>query len=66
VDSNCIFDPGTNINPKSENMELRKELVALLGTWSAKYKDEPGMHVIADLYDLGRAKLGVGSVSERE
>jgi len=49
------------ISSPSENMELRKELVALLGTWSAKYKDEPGMHVIADLYDLGRAKLGVGS-----
>jgi len=45
-------------------MELRKELVSLLGTWSAKYKDEPGMRAIADLYELGRSKLGLGSVSE--
>lgn len=45
-------------------MELRKELVSLLGTWSAKYKDEPGMRTIADLYELGRSKLGLGSVSE--
>jgi hypothetical protein len=44
-------------------MELRKELVSLLGTWSAKYKDEPNMRIIADLYELGRAKLGLGSVS---
>lgn len=46
-------------------MELRKELVSLLGTWSAKYKDEPGMRAIADLYELGRSKLGLGSVSKR-
>ncbi|KAM3581898.1 hypothetical protein VKS41_006055 [Umbelopsis sp. WA50703] len=49
------------ISNPSEDMELRKELVSLLGTWSAKYKDEPNMRIIADLYELGRAKLGLGS-----
>ncbi|KAI8576489.1 hypothetical protein K450DRAFT_256962 [Umbelopsis ramanniana AG] len=49
------------ITSPTEDMELRKELVSLLGTWSAKYKDEPGMRAIADLYELGRSKLGLGS-----
>ncbi|KAG2174721.1 hypothetical protein INT43_005779, partial [Umbelopsis isabellina] len=49
------------ITSPSEDIELRKELVSLLGTWSSKYKDEPNMRVIADLYELGRAKLGLGS-----
>ncbi|KAH8551383.1 hypothetical protein BGW37DRAFT_39248 [Umbelopsis sp. PMI_123] len=54
------------ITSPSEDLELRKELVSLLGTWSAKYKDEPGMRTIADLYELGRSKLGLGSARRQK
>ncbi|GAA5800368.1 hypothetical protein HPULCUR_005797 [Helicostylum pulchrum] len=39
---------------EAENQAVKKELVSLLGAWSAKYKSEPGMHAIAELYEIGR------------
>lgn len=42
-------------------MRVRKELLALLGAWSVKYKNQVGMHVLADIYDHGRTKMGLVS-----
>lgn len=43
-------------------MKVRKELLSMVAACAAKYKNEPGMHVLRDLYDSGRSKLGVGPV----
>lgn len=40
----------------SENAAVKKELVSLLGAWSVKYKNEPGMRAIGELYELGRGR----------
>ncbi|KAI9364637.1 hypothetical protein BD770DRAFT_378596 [Pilaira anomala] len=37
-----------------ENPAVKKELVSLLGAWSVKYKNEPGMKAIGELYEIGR------------
>ncbi|KAI9244225.1 hypothetical protein EDC94DRAFT_629819 [Helicostylum pulchrum] len=42
------------LSSPAENQAVKKELVSLLGAWSAKYKSEPGMHAIAELYEIGR------------
>ncbi|KAI8388627.1 uncharacterized protein BYT42DRAFT_241507 [Radiomyces spectabilis] len=41
-----------------EAIEVRKTLVGLLGAWSQKYKGEPGMHILGDIYEMGMSKLG--------
>ncbi|KAL0140393.1 VHS domain protein [Mucor lusitanicus] len=37
-----------------ENAAVKKELVSLLGAWAVKYKNEPGMRAIQDLFEMGR------------
>ncbi|GAN05263.1 VHS domain protein [Mucor ambiguus] len=37
-----------------ENPAVKKELVSLLGAWAVKYKNEPGMKAIQDLFEMGR------------
>ncbi|KAI8092242.1 uncharacterized protein B0P05DRAFT_525413 [Gilbertella persicaria] len=39
----------------SENSAVKKELVSLLGAWAVKYKNEPGMRAVGELYELGRS-----------
>ncbi|CEP17493.1 hypothetical protein [Parasitella parasitica] len=39
---------------ESENVAVKRELVSLLGTWAVKYKNEPGMKAIQDLFDIGK------------
>ncbi|KAI8087264.1 hypothetical protein BDF21DRAFT_414039 [Thamnidium elegans] len=38
----------------AENQAVKKELVSLLGAWYVKYKSEPGMKAIGELYEIGR------------
>ncbi|EPB81423.1 hypothetical protein HMPREF1544_11858 [Mucor circinelloides 1006PhL] len=37
-----------------ESAAVKKELVSLLGAWAVKYKNEPGMKAIQDLFEMGR------------
>ncbi|KAI8097773.1 uncharacterized protein BX664DRAFT_327226 [Halteromyces radiatus] len=43
-----------------ESMVVKKQLVSLLGAWSMKYKGEPGMRMLANMYQIGLTKLGLG------
>ncbi|KAG1139437.1 hypothetical protein G6F37_001810 [Rhizopus arrhizus] len=40
----------------SESTEVKNTLLSLLGAWITKYKNEPGMRTMVDLYELGRGK----------
>ncbi|KAG1043488.1 hypothetical protein G6F46_006486 [Rhizopus delemar] len=40
----------------SESAEVKNTLLSLLGAWITKYKNEPGMRTMVDLYELGRGK----------
>ncbi|KAI8974364.1 hypothetical protein BDB01DRAFT_807160 [Pilobolus umbonatus] len=44
------------ISSPTENSKVKKELLSLLGSWSTKYNNEPGMRAITDLYERGRGK----------
>ncbi|KAI9319923.1 hypothetical protein BX666DRAFT_1917408 [Dichotomocladium elegans] len=41
-----------------EDIRVRKALVSCLGAVATKYKSEPGMFVLAELYESGRTRLG--------
>lgn len=45
-------------------MRVKKELLGLLGAWAIKYKSEPGMHVLGDMFESGRKKLGLVSMNK--
>ncbi|KAL0077222.1 hypothetical protein F4703DRAFT_1882762 [Phycomyces blakesleeanus] len=47
------------LNAPGEDITVKKSLVGILGGWAIKYKGEPGMNVISDLYEMGRSKLGL-------
>ena len=38
---------------------MRKALLGVLGAWAVKYKNEPGMHVLSEMYENGRKKLNL-------
>ncbi|KAI8378997.1 hypothetical protein BD560DRAFT_389228 [Blakeslea trispora] len=40
----------------TEDAAVKKELVSLLGAWAVKYKNEPGMRSLGELYALGRGE----------
>ncbi|CAO3589222.1 unnamed protein product [Absidia cylindrospora] len=42
-----------------ETTEVKKRLVSLLGAWSMKYKGEPGMRLLTNIYESGLSKLGL-------
>ncbi|KAI8371952.1 hypothetical protein EDC96DRAFT_501009 [Choanephora cucurbitarum] len=44
------------ITSPTENTAVKKELVSLLGAWAIKYKNEPGMRSLGELYALGRGE----------
>ena len=33
-----------------------------MGAWAVKYKNEPGMHVLGEMYENGRKKLNLVSI----
>ncbi|KAI8144637.1 hypothetical protein BJV82DRAFT_667837 [Fennellomyces sp. T-0311] len=47
------------VSSSSEDVKVRKALLSVLGAWAVKYKSEPGMHVLADMYENGRKKLNL-------
>ncbi|ORZ11063.1 hypothetical protein BCR42DRAFT_421445 [Absidia repens] len=42
-----------------ETTEVKKRLVSLLGAWSTKYKGEPGIRLLTNIYESGLSKLGL-------
>ncbi|CEG62829.1 hypothetical protein RMATCC62417_00095 [Rhizopus microsporus] len=44
------------LTSQAEDVKVKNELLSLLGAWVSKYKDEPGMRTMADLYELGRGR----------
>ncbi|KAI9495367.1 hypothetical protein BDB00DRAFT_814386 [Zychaea mexicana] len=47
------------VSSSTEDTKVRKALLSVLGAWAVKYKNEPGMHVLAELYESGRKKLNL-------
>ncbi|KAI9274752.1 hypothetical protein BDA99DRAFT_498497 [Phascolomyces articulosus] len=47
------------VSSSSEEVKVRKALLSVLGAWAVKYKSEPGMYVIAEMYENGRKKLNL-------
>lgn len=44
---------------KTEDPEVKRQLVELLGIWSKKYKGQPGMTSIEQLYTAGAGRINV-------
>ncbi|KAI9008447.1 hypothetical protein CLU79DRAFT_777060 [Phycomyces nitens] len=47
------------LSSPAEDITVKKSLVGILGGWAIKYKGDPGMNVISDLYEMGRSRLGL-------
>lgn len=45
------------IESSAEDINVRKMLVMLLGTWASKFKGEQGMQILQRLHERGRDKF---------
>ncbi|KAI8068660.1 hypothetical protein BC940DRAFT_298746 [Gongronella butleri] len=51
------------LSSPEEEMQVKKQLLSLLGAWCQKYKGEPGSRALASVYESGLARLGKKSRS---
>ena len=50
------------IDSPLEDIQVRKLLVSLLGTWATKFNGEQGMQILQQLYEKGRRTFREGQV----
>lgn len=51
------------IESSAEDIRVRKTLVMLLGTWSARFKGEQGIYTLQQLHERGLSLFHSGKVS---